>query len=404
VLKAIYWIEVVWLSIDTISGYFQNTGTVFIFGDSLSSIIRVAISALFLIALTWLSIAKFLIIIGLITINLMVIICQGFLFEFSLGFILPSLEFGFKLILPLLMYFVISEQIGQRYLRRGDVNTILVVNTLVLVSNIYVSLIGVGFGQYGFDERGNIIGGKGFFYAGNEVAVTLVCLMALCLHWFKDAIISSSFRLVLLVAVYTTAALLTFSKTAIFGSLILSFLFCWTEIRAARFYGFLALTSVLATIVYYGFNELISDLGDRWSFFLERAPSIISFVTSGRADKIPEFFNANLAAYNGAEVFLGRGFVSISSGKMFENDLLDLMYTFGVFGLLIFSFWFASSVRPSAGLCYRNWRSSRFGRLSVLLVLAISIGGGHVLYSALLAPFLGLLVWISKNRIETGLK
>ena len=85
---------------------------------------------------------------------------------------------------------------------------------IILVINIFLKLLGIGFPMYVLDTIG--IGSKGFFYAGNEVSAVLIILSSFLMYWYQFYDKKMSFIIVGVLAVLT--GLYLTSKTAILGT------------------------------------------------------------------------------------------------------------------------------------------------------------------------------------------
>jgi len=273
-------------------------------------------------------------------------------------------------------YFVVTLFKKKKY---GKLWGIVIYNNSVLFFNFCLAVIGVGFVNYSAGE-GKTFGGTGFFYAGNELGVAL--LLGVC----SIIVLNKKNNVVAFALLYGLfGGLAIMSKAAIFGVVI---------VIAAHFYFvnkkffftivavFFVFASAAAPYIYSYFELAIN----RWVYFIERS-GLSTFILGGEK----RLYYSSLVMSNIESNFLYFVFGAGWTGYP-ENNLFDLMDSFGLFGIVIFSIWVWVLMR---GLRVRDFASEHpsFKTVSVIafLVLIISVVAGHSIQSSLVLPFLGFV-------------
>jgi hypothetical protein len=122
-----------------------------------------------------------------------------------------------------------------------------------------------------------------------------------------------------------------------------------------------------------------SQVWERWAYFYDfyADQGTLSALTSGRFGRIDEFGIELLA------LLLKGGGVLASGAGYIESDPIDLLFNFGVIGLLLYAM-FGIEI----------WRACRGSITPWLLIMATSLLAGHVVYSVFAAPILSLALRI----------
>ncbi|KIF82722.1 O-antigen ligase family protein [Noviherbaspirillum autotrophicum] len=398
-LKLAYFVEITWLLIDAISGYFQNSGINFLGNQTVSSIFRLGTLGLFfLIVLKNARISRITPIIFLL-IAVVWSALHAIFGNFEGTQILGDMQFHMKMLMAILMCSVLDVQVKRCALSFSQVNRILAVNAAVLVANVFLGFLGIGFGQYGESIDGQLIGSKGFFYAGNEVSATMVAIFALILFMWQDFFRKNTLTLLLLIAIFFFVAILSLSKTSLIGFvLVVAFaLYYYQSVVSKLQIVFLAIIALIASSEYW--MPLFDVAIERWQFFFEVASGSAEFLTSGRIDRVGDFAKW-LDRSSFFQLLFGAGQLGDGALETFENDLLDLIYISGFFGVLVYLVWIGWLAMSVRQFWMNGNDEGRFSAFMMALFLGISVIAGHVIYSAMLAPFIALITLAPRIRVS----
>lgn len=397
-LKLAYFVELTWLLIDMFSGYLQNHGILLPGIQTVSALVRIGVFALFLtIVLRYLPLKRQLI-------PALLLACTVWILAHALGFSLTSqgdvvadVQFHLKLMLPVLMFGVLQVQMESGVLDSTKVRRIILFNAVVLIFNLLLGLFGIGFGNYGESETGELLGSKGFFYAGNEMSATLVAIFALVIFVYRERLKRSSLLILSVVGLFFVVSLMSMSKTSLIGFLFVTLFALYNYLSLANKIKFsLMLAAALLVSAPY-WMPLLQVSIDRWQYFWVVQPDFLSFITSGRTERI-EYYMAWLTGADTPLTWIfGSGQMPSGVEGLFENDLLDVTKGSGLLGLLFYGVW---SAWASLGLAARFRHRTAEGSFTFYVIgmlLVLSIIAGHVIYSAMLAPFIALVALTSSR-------
>lgn len=277
---------------------------------------------------------------------------------------------------------------------------------LVLAGNILLKYVGLGSPMYEFGS----IGSKGFFYAGNEISALLVILSSIIafnlwqnkkrvqyfLFWaftlFIGLTISSKTGVVGIALVFLLIPLkrpsiklsigrLMFFLGAILIVIPLAFYLSWKFIQGTAFYIRL---------------QYFSAKFDLWTFLL-----------SNRNVFFYDAYKKFITEYSVIEKIFGVGqgqYELINNGSIVEVDFADILFAYGIIGLLYFLiimvFLLIQAMRFSKN---NKYIFANFVLLMTLVLLAISSTAGHVFSSGMAAVFIGLLFSLMyyKRNVES---
>ncbi|EJF07462.1 hypothetical protein ThvES_00004290 [Thiovulum sp. ES] len=292
-----------------------------------------------------------------------------------------SVKMVIKVLMPLLMYFTFNIMLKKQHISFKNIKFIIIINTSVILLNLYLYYFGIGFDNYGIDDTTKLLkGGTGFFYAGNEVGATLIALLILNIFiFYKKNIIFIS----IVVMFFLIASLALMSKTAIFGVLLIYFLYLFSRYAVTTILSYLFVT-ITSTIlyVYNIFIEQINLTIERWSYFYNEYGVVYLFGGIKRWTHVHQWI-LDISA-NPFSLFYGTGW----SGEC-ENNFFDLLQAFGIAGFIIFIFW--------VGIFFKLFKTKKYNpkmyfvSLSYGILIGISFFAGHVMQSAMLSLFLVLV-------------
>ncbi|WP_420211506.1 hypothetical protein ACN8ZM_29320 [Burkholderia aenigmatica] len=244
-------------------------------------------------------------------------------------------------------------------------------------------------------------GYKGIIYAQNEAAALVV--VSIAFGYLHALVRGWSSRSVALVCCMLIAALLTGTKGAVVGVLGTTCAYFYSRhnaFKATRYaaivIGGLAVSAVLAYLFIPQVSQAV-ELSQR--YFSSQGSRIggdklVTLLLSGRNLKFAAIWDD----------LRQQDFVSLLTGGypvvryMVEIDVPDLIL---MFGLPIFFIYFLALTRAFVRRGPRT-RSRRFGILFFIVLIAMASSAGHVLGSAVIAPYLALIAVMIQRDIRNA--
>lgn len=401
-LRLAYFVELTWLLVDMLSGYLQNHGILLPGIQTISAMVRIGVVALFLaIVLRHVALKRQLIL-------ALLLLCVVWILVHAMGFsltgqgdVVADVQFHLKLMLPVLLFGGLKVQMECGALDMTKVRRIVLLNAGVLVFNLFLGLFGIGFGNYGESETGELLGSKGFFYAGNEVSATLVAIFALVIFVYRERLKRHSLLILSVVSLFFVVSLMSMSKTSLLGFLFVTLFALYNYLSLANKikFGTMLAAALLLSAPYW--LPLLQISIDRWEYFWAISPDFLGFITSGRTERIESYVAWLTGAATPLTWIFGSGQIPGGTGMTFENDLLDLTKGSGLLGLLFYGVW-AGWACLGLSARFRHFRPEGVFTCYVIgMFVVLSIVAGHVIYSATLAPFIALLA-LSSSRYFPG--
>lgn len=372
------------MSADTLSGALQSSGTVLPLIGTLSNGFRALTLLVIMALLVRHRIRRATTCLILVSLALIFSLFHELYFGSNL---ITGLHFQIKLLFPIFLYFAISLQISHSQLTPDRVVKIVYVNGLIICAQLSLSLWGIGTPSYGFSNEGQLIGNKGFIYAGNELGVSIVALSALYIFFVVRRNVRVTWNICATVMVALACGLIMASKTVVIGVILVAMISFFSLDSARDKFRVLILMACSLVGLLIAISPFIKIAFDRW-IYLKNNNSLTDFVTSGRWDRAAQFFD-DLSAI---KLLFGEGFEPGGGSTFFEIDSLDLLQSNGAFGALILCFWFAWFVGSLKALISQNNFFNFFRLGSLTIIIGISFLAGHVFYSGMLAPFVIFLI------------
>ena len=307
------------------------------------------------------------------TINVIFKIFNNLFYAFFAYWVLKSVDNGYRLI-----------------------KQIVTVNYSVLVFNILIGAMGIGFSNYKAADD-TAIGGTGYLPAGNEVGVALLLGYLAMLFFYRRDIL----KLSLILTLSLLAGFIVLSKSTIIGIMLISLVYLF---QVSKLFTIALFTTGFFTIL-VNLNHLIGYFQlaiNRWTYLI-RSYGWEPFLLGG--NKRVEYISLYLADLSAHPIILLSG---VGWKGETENNFFDLIQAFGISGLLIFLAWvMILLMKPVNNLRYLPsdksdraiYRTSIFCGLLVLLILILA---GHTVQSSLVAPFLaGYIVAVEYFKFKT---
>lgn len=255
-------------------------------------------------------------------------------------------------------------------------------NTLILVGNVWIGLLGLGYAQYG-----DSIGYRGYFYAGNEVSGVMLMLFPFVLYQVivKYGMLSIKYVIINLLILIT--GVLTITKTALLGVVLTV---CFIPLikpgsvsrkRKRWIFALLVLSMpVIGFIFYYGITQ--SGIIDRWLFFYDR--NGLWFLLSGREDRvIGEIVDYLAAGWSGWLLGLG-------GNRTVETDPFDTLFNYGILGV-VFVYGFYIYLLTIARIHRKKRLYAPLIYFCDIMILCASALSGHILFSGMAGIFIALV-------------
>ena len=316
-------------------------------------------------------------------------------FGYNLKLLLFPISFLFFASLP-------TEDWGQNQTYK----TFVWANFGLIATNILLGVLGVGYSQYNGPEGG--IGGRGFFFAGNEVAGIFVLFSGTCWYLIRE---KGFFFKLLFFAFLLILGILNASKTAVLGILLIIMMLesnfrLPRHVTLGELFKFLSIPILIITIpfiLYVGVKT--TGLIDRFSFFYERM-NLLTFILSGRNEMVEGAMNFYPSDYTLWDYLFGLGYLEFLEkmgvfhgvAHSIEIDFFDLLFMNGCLGLgLVMGAYILILIRsffvPKGILSGHMWAVN-------LVLLLISFMAGHVFNSAMLGISLGFLNGLPVNMTK----
>ena len=282
-----------------------------------------------------------------------------------------------------------SENISEK-----KIHTIFYLNSIVLLLNIYVGLLGIGY--YAYE---NNLGCKGFIYAHNEMSGMQAVLFGVSYYFIYDRYASKKMLLLLVNCFLLVAALLVATKAGILLVLLCLILVPWVHMKNGILYSFLRMSkkkliilfSIICLISYYGYVLLdYSGAIGRWTYFFDK--NGVNAIYSSRdifwEEEKTEWEEGNL----GVKLF------GMGGSRTVEMDQADTLLNYGIVGIIIvYSFYFLLTVKAFRKRKINPYAYFVFGM--DVFILAASCFAGHLLFSGLMGiPFALMNALIYKQQ------
>lgn len=267
---------------------------------------------------------------------------------------------------------------------------------IILVINIFLKLLGIGFPMYMLNTTE--IGSKGLFYAGNEVSVVLIILSSFLMYWYQLFNKKVLFIIVGIVAVFT--GLYITSKTAILGT-VFTFIYFFifkpnrNELTIKDVFFYLLFFFILMPAGLYFIVDYLksSDIMERFSYFWNQL-DIYTFILSNRNTFLFDFIEIFKKEYNVVEMIIGVGqstFETLNHSHIIELDFFDIYFAYGVIGIMLFLFYITFVVIQSK-LKSRNrkiFTFTSYTKYIAILLIVLSFFSGHIFNSGMAAIYIG---------------
>ncbi|WP_353160317.1 O-antigen ligase family protein [Myroides odoratus] len=392
------------LIIDSINGilYENNINTPF----SISQVYKLGIVGLFLLRLV--KTPKYLwIIFGLFAYMILPSFMRWSKGAIDAKMIIQDLIFAFKYLVIVIAFFYFKVVLSTlQYYAIPKYFIWIKVSYIVLALNLSLKLVGLGYPMY---VNGNI-GSRGFFIAGNEISALLIILSCILAYYYW--VINKNMRLFIAYGVLSfVLGLLISSKTGMLGIMLVYLLivgstttFNLSNKKTVKrlLYTLSAGLLFLGGIVFFVQNSAIMN---RYLFFWHKM-DFLTFMLSSRNIFLAEMIPIFETQYSDIEKWIGVGNTSFEAlaNQKIEIDGLDILFTYGYFGALLFFglvAWYVVNVlklmKKKTGFAY-----AKLSLISCFILVLLSCLSGHIFNSGIAGIFIGFVLSLAYYKKSDG--
>lgn len=298
--------------------------------------------------------------------------------------VVGSLVLLSKLITSILffVYFSIIREINYDFFK-NKAFLVLKWSFIIFFCNLIAGYLGYGFSSYSVsDDEG--FGSRGFFYAINELSGVLAVVYAWAFYYCKTHFSFPKYLLCSMLLFYMAYTLST--KSGIVASAIFFLYITYhygNKKQKIMIVGLIFVLVVSAVVIVQILLSSDLPLFQRINFALEHN-GVLDALTSNRLnfweEESKEFVNSN---------FLSKLF-GLGGNKTVEMDPFDALLNCGILGLgVLLYFYFKGIIKPLRSK-FKNIGYNKVIFISNCLLILMSIGGGHIMFSSMAGMLIAL--------------
>ena len=305
---------------------------------------------------------------------MMFIIILNFIFSDFVD-VIQSLLIMFKTISIFVFY-----EFFQKEIEIDKIDRIFFINYIVFVLNIFAGVLGFGNGSYSYNAE--IVGTTGFFYAGNEVTFTFICLT----FWF---LVRYNMKKYLKYGLSILLSVMIGTKSGMLATLLLIFfdVFYSTEQKKrVKIIFWSLITLVLIVFFVYSFmqdNVLYQLISFKLKQHSRGDHPILNALLSGRIERFPiiqEIYEKKLSI---STFLFGIGFPN--HVRRIEMDFFEYFFYFGFVAFIILVLFYLN-------ILYVSWKKNNKKQFWFnLICILISFLAGHIVYSVMGGVFFAMI-------------
>ena len=255
-----------------------------------------------------------------------------------------------------------------------DISVIFKVNYCIFVLNIILGAL--GFGNTSYQYNGETVGTNGFFYAGNEVTYTFICLLFFITYAYKG-------KKTLFYLFNLFLSFLIGTKTGMLVVLLVLFsdmYFSTTNKMKKRmivfsFILFIILIYFFIKLVLYN-NILVQMIIFKFKQNSKAGHSILNALLSGRIERIPMIDDIYNSSWTVVKSLFGLGYIEINKHTL-EMDFFEMFYYYGIVGLFILLLFYLYLIVNA------YIRQDKKQIVFIIITIFVSFFVGHVTYSVM---------------------
>lgn len=297
----------------------------------------------------------------------------------------------FKIFSIMIMFLYCKNELSD-----NQVSLIIKANYLIFVANILLGALGYGNNSYKFN--GETVGTNGFFYSGNEITYTYICLLFLIIYTQKD-------RKILFYIFNLFLSFLIGTKTGMFVVLLVLFtdMYFSTNNKLKKrliIVGFIIFITILFFFIklFLMENILVQMIIFKFKRSNKGSFGILNALLSGRIERLPMIQDIYISSWSFIQYLLGLGVVEINRHPL-EMDYFEMFYYYGFLGIVILISFYLY-------LLLNAYKRKDVKQLSfIMITMIVSFFVGHVIYSVMGGVFFCLCNRnLEKIRVNFGIK
>jgi len=271
---------------------------------------------------------------------------------------------------------------------------ILIINFIYLFLIVIPFLFGLGFNTYsGEDGKSAFLG---FFFDGNELSALLILLLPLSIDYMLKN--KEYLYLVSYLFLYVLSIIIVGTKVVLLGTFVV-FLYFFIKklIKVEKKKRFILIIGILIFIglslsvlpftpVYKNLIISMDYYGVKSVFDLFKPKFIDNIIFSNRiafAIEVFKTFSSNIIF-----IIFGIGKNMLITIKDVEIDIMDILYSIGVLGFVVYIFTYGKSV----------FKLNSIYKFTFILLFIISLFSGHILIKPMVATFMALLFILNEKK------
>lgn len=386
IYNILFYIMNFWLLIDCINGFFLANHI----GIPLSQIYKIIILGILFIGLAKLKG-------GISYICIILLYLAVLITHLAINIIKPTIGITLNHIMKFLTTILIYTFIVE-YVKVNPYNTyplikkILTINTIILVINILLGLLGFGYSAY---VEG--LGYRGFFYAGNELSGLMTILFPYMLYQTGERYSYKSLKYISSAILFLITAALLGTKTSLLMILLAIIVLPNLSIKLSKLHKLILPLSFVLIIISISIYYLLDYLGlmERWVYFYDKG-GIEALLFSGRTDFWAE--EKDIILNSG----IWQKLLGLGGAQTVEMDPFDSFLNYGYIGVVIcYSFYLYLIIKS---FLYRKNKIARLVFFINITLISASSIAGHIMFSGMASCFIALintLIYIPEAIITT---
>lgn len=271
---------------------------------------------------------------------------------------------------------------------------ILIINFIYLFLIVIPFLFGLGFNTYsGEDGKSAFLG---FFFDGNELSALLILLLPLSIDFMlknKEYLYLASYLFL-----YVLSIIIVGTKVLLLGTFVV-FLYFFIKklVKVEKKKRFILIIGILIfiglSLSFLPFTPVYKNLiismdyyGVKSVFDLFKPKFIDNIIFSNRiafAIEVFKTFSSNVIF-----IIFGIGKSLLITIKDVEIDIMDILYSIGVLGFVVYIFTYGKSV----------FKLNSIYKFTFIILFIISLFSGHILIKPMVATFMALLFILNEKN------
>lgn len=371
------------LLVDDINGFLMEKGVAL----PVSIFFKTMLSVIIAINICRHKVGQILIVASILYVSVL-FLAHSFIVETEFGETINHLyRFIFTTYVYAFLYYALSKQGLFDQLKR-----ILEFNTVVLVINILLILIGLGHRNY---IDGGEMTSKGFFYAGNELSGLFILLCPIYLYFISVKSKSNSLKFWGTFLVITIATILLGSKTGIAATFFLNsvVIYHFLKKHKKKNYFYVGILVILLTVSIKGMQLVEEwDMWQRWSYFYDKGGLAQVF-----------FSNRDVYWEEEKSVILSNSWIYILMGlggnRTVEMDIHDTFLNYGIIGLFFVYSFYAIIIYRVYKFRRKEYLANLIFYIDIVFLLSSSLAG-HMIFSGMAASFIAMVNILPLAKVQ----